>query len=62
MENRKLVLLNEKREHLFARLPHTPNFHLARANLYDVLSRIEIQKRGQPTIAASMEMGIPMLA
>lgn len=62
MENRKLILLNEKRENLFARLPYAPNFHLARANLYDVLTRIEIQKRGQPTVAATMEMGIPMLA
>lgn len=62
MENRKLILLNEKREQLFARLPYAPNFHLARANLYDVLTRIETQKRVQPTVAAEAMMGVPMLA
>ncbi|MEK6970291.1 MAG: hypothetical protein AABW68_01195 [archaeon] len=62
MENRKLVLLNEKREHLFSHLPHAPDFHLARAALYDVLSRIESRKREQPMHSTEMGMGIPMLA
>ena len=45
METRKLILLREKREHLFEKLPQTLDFHAARAELYKTLSRIENQKR-----------------
>lgn len=60
-DNRKRILLIQKRDNLFNTLPHASDFRMTRVELYNVLSRMEMEKRETMEIPTP-SMGIPMLA
>jgi hypothetical protein len=62
MDTRKLILLNEKKDHLFAQLPRAPHFRALRAELYHTLTRIERQKRAYGETNPANAWNIPIVA
>ena len=64
MNNRKVVLLHQRKEVLFQQVRKSQDFHRTRAALFDTLTRIEQYKREEmpaetPTLAS---LSIPLMA
>jgi hypothetical protein len=61
MTNRKLVLLNQRKEKLFKGLKQTPEFRLQRSRLFETLSKIEYYKK-EDTASPPISLEIPLIA